>query len=353
MVSHGTARKSQQEKIQFVTSLSATVSKAVHVPCLPRSYQAMPSGVSQRCQTAAISVAVIQAAAIKVHLLMIATALIFGLAAAGCAPWKSTPYLETNDLLGLPVRQDSSRIVVEVEFINSSTAFINDSGFESLWQYVDETVIDSDRRHAFLENGLRVGKIQNLDRFREAIETSVTETNVVDDFLAEASVASEVSHGTQTVPLRLGKRSEFPLRQPFEGSHVALIRDEQQTIGKTLDNAQYFLGLTATEANHPKQIRLAIEPMIQHGNAKQKWVSSESAIRIDTRRETWDLTMLNLTTEMRAGDTIVFAPTRPQRGIGPKMLSGKGEDQSDRELIVLIHVTEIPLPSEQIRADTL
>ncbi len=286
------------------------------------------------------------------RLLMIATVLLIGLSAAGCAPWKSTPYLETNDPLGLPMRQESSRIVLEVEFINSSTAFIDDTTFESLWQHVDETVIDSDRRLTFLENGLRVGKIQNLDRFREAIEKSVTETNVVDDFLAEASVASEVSHGIQTVPLRLGKRSEFPLRQPFEGSHIALIRDNGQTIGKTLDNAQYFLGLTATEANHPKQIRLAIEPMIQHGNAKQKWVSSESAIRIDTRRETWDLSMLNLTTEMRVGDTILFAPTRPSRGIGPKMLSGKGEDQSDRQLIVLIHVTDIPLPSEKLQLDT-
>lgn len=284
-----------------------------------------------------------------VGLLIISVSLI-----GGCTPWKNTPKRSVNDSLRSNTLQDSStRVRLEIEFINSSSAFIDDLIFQQLWQHVDETVVDSEKRDAFLKNGLRVGKIHNLDRFLETLETSVTETNVVDDFLTQASVASEVSHGRQSVPLRLGKRSEFPLRQPLEGSHVTLIRDSGQTIGKTLQNPQHFLGLTATEANHPKQIRLAIEPMIQHGIAKQKWISSESAIRIDTRRETWNLAMLNLTMELQEGDSIVLAPDRPSRGIAPKMLSGKGEDQSDRQLIVLVHVQHVPLPSEQIPSEAL
>ena len=82
--------------------------------------------------------------------------------------------------------------------------------------------------------------------------------------------------------------------------------------------------------------------------AEPKWVSSESAIRIDTRRDNWDLEMLNLTVELSEGDTIIFAPDRPYRGIASKMLSGKAEDQSERELLVLLQVTNIPLPSDQI-----
>ena len=273
---------------------------------------------------------------------------------AGCAPWKNTPTLSVNETLSTKVLQESGdRIRLEIEFINSSTAFVDDSIFEQLWQHVDETVVDAEKRNSFLSNGLRVGRIHNKEGFLKTINTSVTETNVVDDFLAQASVASEVSHGLQSVPLRLGKRSEFPLRQPLEGNQVTLIRDDGQTIGKTLQNPQHFLGLTATDGTHPKQIRLAIEPMIQHGTARQKWISSESAIRIDTRRETWNLSMLNLTMELQEGDTIVLAPDRPSRGIAPKMLSGKGEDQSDRQLIVLIHVQHIPLPSEQIPGESI
>jgi hypothetical protein len=272
---------------------------------------------------------------------------------AGCSPWKNTANFHTNDVLGGTIHQESNnRVTLEIEFINSSPTFIDDSTFQELWQYVDETLIAAENRDAFLTNGLRIGKIQNLDRFLEVIEGSVTETNVVDDFLTQASVASDVAHGRQTVPLRLGKRSEFPLRQPFEGSQVALIRESGQTIGKTLENAQYFLALTATEASHPKQIRLAVEPTIQHGSAKQKWISSESAIRIDTRRETWNLSSLNLMVDLQAGDTLVMAPDRPTRGIAPKMLSGKGEDQSERQLIVLIHVSNVPLPAEKIAANT-
>ena len=274
--------------------------------------------------------------------------------ATGCSPWKKTAKLQNQDFLDPKLSNASSgKATLEVEFINASPAFIDDTVFESLWHHVDETVIDPDNRVPFLSNGLRIGKISNLDRFRETLEAGVTETNVVDDFLSQASIASEISHGRQTIPLRFGKRTEFPLRQPFEGSHVALIRDQGETIGKTLENAQYFLAFTATDAGHPKEIRLAIEPTVQHGTARQKWVSSDSAIRIDTRRETWDLDMLNMTMDLQSGDTLIFASNRPTRGIGPKMLSGKGEDQSERELIVLIHVTHVPLPSDRIARNTL
>ncbi len=275
--------------------------------------------------------------------------IVFCLLGAACAPWKNTPYFETNDQLSESIRQESkTRVLLDVEFINASSAFLDDPTFDNLWQHVDETFIDSTVRANFLSNGIRVGKIHSLDRFLQALENGVTETNVVDDFLNEASVASDVSHGTQTLPLRLGKRSEFPLRQPFEGSHVALIRENGSTVGKTVDNAQYFLGLTATESNSAKRIRLALQPTIQHGTARQKWVSSESAIRIDTRRDNWDLEMLNLTVDLSEGDTIILAPDRPYRGIASKMLSGKAEDQSERELLVLLQVTNIPLPSDQI-----
>ena len=279
---------------------------------------------------------------------------VFLLLMPGCVPWNKTSLNTSQTANQFVNQQDSrSRLMLEIEFVNTSTAFVEQVDFDSLWNDVDETLIGSDKRQMLLNNGLRVGKINQMDLFREKIQSSITETNVVDEFLSQAAVASEISHGTQSVPLRLGKRTEFPLRQPFEGSHVALVRAGDETIGRTLANAQYFLALTATESENPRQIRLAIQPEVQFGSAKQKWVSSDSAIRIDTRRETWALDMLNLTLDLQTGDTIALAADHPRRGIAPKMLSGKGEDQSEQELIILIHVKHVPLPSDQLVANAL
>ena len=170
----------------------------------------------------------------------------------------------------------------------------------------------------------------------------------MEEFFSEAAVASEVSHGRQRIPMRFGRRYELALRQPFEGTHTALVRSQAETLGRTLNNAQYFLALTASPADTAQKIRLRIRPEIQYGAAKQKWVSSDSAIRIDTLRENWSLEMLDINLAAAAGDTIVIAPDTPTHGLASKMLTGNGTDQHEQQLVVLIHVTQIPSPADQL-----
>jgi hypothetical protein len=238
--------------------------------------------------------------------------------------------------------------LVEVEFINTALEMMEAEQRSGLWQWVDETSIEAGLRQNLLDNGIRIGRVTNLERFEKGLRSSVSQPDVVEEFLSQASVATEVSHGQQRIPMRLGKRCELALRQPFEGSHVALVRDGDETIGRTLLNAQYFLALTATAADTAQQIRLSIQPEIQHGTARPKWVSSETAIRIDTRRETWTLDMLNIKLDASAGDTIVIAPDAPSRGLATKMLTGQATDQAEQQLVVLIHVIQIPSPADKL-----
>ena len=244
----------------------------------------------------------------------------------------------------------SKRVVLEVRFVNTALDALDPDQTAGLWQWVDETSIDARQRQRLLENGVRVGLVANESRFLSRLESFAVETDVVEEFLSQASVASDVSHGDQRIPIRLGRRYELALRQPFEGSHVGLVSGDGEVTGRTLNNAQYFLAFTATAADSVEQLRLRIRPEIQYGAARPKWVSSDTAIRIDTRRETWALDMLSIDVLAAQGDTIVMAPDTPTRGLASKMLIGNGTDQDPEQLLVLIRVARIPSPADKLVA---
>lgn len=270
----------------------------------------------------------------------------------GCARWKdfhdSSPISETQQKSAVRGLGERQRTLLEVDFVNTNMSSMDADQVAGLWQWVDETSIDAKLRQRLLDNGIRVGLLRNRERFQQRLDDVSIESSVIEEFLNEAAVASDVSHGQQRIPMRMGRRYELALRQPFEGSHVTLVRADDETIGRTLKNAQYFLTLTASQANSPQQIRLSIGPEVQYGNAKQKWVSSERAIRIDTRRETWSLEMLDIHLLAAQGDTIVIAPEMPANGLAKRMLTGTGNDQDPRQLVVLIHVLQIPSPADSV-----
>jgi hypothetical protein len=278
--------------------------------------------------------------------------------AVGCTTWGRTASqlnAEANDQVAESTSQRSfnrKRVTLDVEFINAPSPDLTtsrESSFEStVWQWVDETRIDPSLRTHMIRNGIRVGLINNEEEFRKAVGTQEEDRDLVETFLAEASIASDLAHGSQSMPMRLGRRYELPLRQPLEGSHVAMLREGNELIGKTMQNAQYVLALTSSRGKTPEQIELRIQPEIQHGDTVQKWVSSDTALRIDSRRESWQLACLNLNLNVHEGDLIVIAPTQPLCGLAKHMLSGIGSDNQDEQLIILIRVTQIPTLIEEI-----
>jgi hypothetical protein len=274
--------------------------------------------------------------------------------AVGCTTWGRTGSqlnADANDQVAESTSQGSfnrKRVTLDVEFINAPSPDLKTSREPSVWQWVDETRIDPSLRTHMIRNGIRVGLINNEEEFRKALGPQEDDRDLVETFLAEASIASDLAHGSQSVPMRLGRRYELPLRQPLEGSHVAMLREGDELIGKTMQNAQYVLAMTSSRGKTPEQIELRIQPEIQHGDTVQKWVSSDTALRIDSRRESWQLACLNLNLNVHEGDLIVIAPTQPLRGLAKHMLSGIGSDNQDEQLILLIRVTQIPTLIEDI-----
>ncbi|MFK8114184.1 MAG: hypothetical protein AB8B91_18425 [Rubripirellula sp.] len=261
----------------------------------------------------------------------------------GCASWKASPKRKVvTKKATVQVPTNPKLVLLEVEFINLDLDENDPDASESLWQWIDETKVDAENRQRLLANGIRVGYVANEQRLRKRMSDSSGKQDVVEKFLAEASIASDVSHGTKRIPMRLGKRHELPLHQPIAGSHVALIRLDNETIGKTLADAQYLYSITATSAANQKQIHLRMTPEIQHGDMRQKWVGSDSALRIDTRRETWAIPELDLNVLATEGETLAIAPTSPVRGLGKQMLTGSSAELTTQQVMMLIHVSQVP-----------
>ncbi len=292
------------------------------------------------------------------------------IAVAGCATWsdrgeKNAPQVDVltgaaakgggKSLLSRP--DSSSAVSIEAEFFAAPIAVSGggDSGVSveeleaSVWQWVDETAIGLATRRRYQSNGLRVGRVVQVDRFRKAIGRRAGEgVNVVGEFLREAAIASPLSQGNRTLPMRYGRRYEIPLHQPRPGEQVCMIREDRDLVGRTLSNAQLFLGLMVGQGAEAGEVELSVRPEIRYGDARQSFVSSDSAIRIDTRREVWRLETLDVTARLAAGDAIVISTTSPPVGLGRQMLTDDSPGRGREQLFVLLRVKNVPGPSDRL-----
>lgn len=275
---------------------------------------------------------------------LLSSVMLTSMLVGGCANWKDDPGVSR----GLPtIRENPKSVILNVQFSPIRIEADDADDEASLWQWVDETSIDIGTRQKWMVNGLRIGRLINEERFRSRLRHMAPTQDVVDKFLHGASVASEVSHGGKRIPLRLGRRYELPLRQPIAGSHVALLRLGENTIGRSLVDPQYLLALTATPGKSAGLVNVALRPEIHHGETKQEWISSDSALRIDTRRETWSIAQLDVEFTGTKGDTFVIAGGHPSTGLARQMLAGESADHSPLEVVVLIRVEQIPDASDE------
>lgn len=300
---------------------------------------------------------------------------LIGLAAIGCATWTDRSQGDLGDRASIrsgksktsrswgklrSLRSGSTAGVLAVEFVvaeRSSEARLSagadDSEFRDasdgdadLWQWVDETVLAASARRGLQANGLRAGRLVREDRFREALARQRDQSDVFDDFLREAEVSSRLSQGSRSLPLRYGRRAEVPLHQPLAGDQVTLVRTGSQLIGRTLGNPQLNLVLTVRPGDASRELLLDVRPEIQHGESRQAFISSDSAIRIDTRREVWRLESLDFSLRMSVGDLLVLSTTSTPRGVGAQMLTDTGSSGDDARLYLLLRLESVPETSE-------
>ncbi len=219
---------------------------------------------------------------------------------------------------------------------------------QSLWQWVDETGIEPGLRRRLSENGMRIGRVMEQERFMNRVQSMTPNKDRVDAFLQQAEVASESNQGRQRIQMRIGRRYELPVRQPISGTQVSLLRVDGQTIGQTVQDPQYLFAVTVSDGSTEGQLLAKLRPEIQHGSMKQTYVSSDSALRIENRRSTWSLEQLEIDLAGREGDLFVISGMDSGVGLGSKMFGGEMSDGTPQQTILLLKFAHVPTSIDRL-----
>ncbi|WP_253160091.1 hypothetical protein [Stieleria tagensis] len=257
---------------------------------------------------------------------------------------------ENNAAPDLPLRKIARNIELDARFVQIQFDPNDPDQLQSLWQWVDETVLPSATRTVLQQNGMRIGKAIQTDRMTQKLETLKTKetTDVVEQFLASAAVSSHQSEGSRLIPMRIGKRYELPVRLPIEGDHVVMVNQTPQPVGRTLRDPQFLFAVTPQNGDSSAEVRIRFRPEIQHGEMRQDWVKGDGALRIDVRRQSWSLDSLDFEIRGHEGDVFVIAETADRKGLGKEMLGGKNVDQMEQQTVVLLKIANVPTPAERL-----
>lgn len=279
-------------------------------------------------------------------------------ALAGCASWAawdstenvikraSKPTLQDQ----LPPGKVSRRLELDTRYVQVNFDPNQADQIQSLWQWTDETVVPSALRKDLQRNGLRIGKVIQEQRLLSRLQTMKDETqgNVLDEFLAAATLSGPQAEGAKLVPLSLGRRMEFSIRQPLAGEHAVIVYQEPQPIGKTLLDPQFILAITALASDEMGEARLKIRPEVQLGSMRPDVIRGQAGSRIDMRRDAWSLAELEFEIAGAEGDWFMISGTVPQKGVGKQMFSGKSVQQQDQLTVMLLRFANVPKPSDQL-----
>ncbi len=269
---------------------------------------------------------------------------------SGCASWSERSSLTEAGTAEPPVHKSRQSMVLTARFVPAEVDPADPDRLQSLWQWTDETILPAEKRRTLLENGIRIGRVVQSSRFEQKLQnlSQKDSTDQVTEFLQSAEVASENPNGKKRIPLRLGKRYELPVHLPIEGPVTPLLRYDNQLIGRSLEDPQFLFALTANQANRQGEVALQVVPEIQHGAMRQRWTSSDSALRIDTRRDAWTLTELQCMLKGTENDIFVIGETTPRRGLGKQMFSGEDAGRVEQQVVLILSFHEIPTPVDKI-----
>lgn len=240
------------------------------------------------------------------------------------------------------MHQSRDTIPLAVEFRHVPSSALGDT----MWQSIDETVFDARVRQAWLANGLRIGLLSDVQDIAEHRGGGEGErlADPINELFAGANVLGGQPDGREVIPLRPSRRHELPLAPALTGAETVLLHNTGGLVGRRLDSPQLLLAVTAENGPRHGQSQLQIRPEIQHGAIHQKFISSDTAVRIQAGRDRWELSELNLTWTTQPGATLVIAPvvqpaeSEPTFGLGRQMLRDTDHLVDDQHIVAFLQI---------------
>ena len=221
---------------------------------------------------------------------------------AGCASW--THVAELPRVLPQP-RLAPRSVTLEITSVHVDAQDLK--RLESLWQQVDEQVMEPALRRKLMANGFRSGVVgqQLPDELRELLGPSPTHEQAT-----EATVELDLGQDPSTwstnrrLPLRPGQRGEIVAAASKDELSV-VYAEENRVRAQTYQQAQCTLA-TTIKPEGDGSITLTLTPEIQHGPLRQKLVGQDGSFRWEAGRDSEVLHDLRLQMVLRPGQTAML-----------------------------------------------
>ncbi|MEM9825179.1 MAG: hypothetical protein AAF958_01255 [Planctomycetota bacterium] len=267
-------------------------------------------------------------------------------ALGGCAQWKNDAAPEDSlvsarrppTLSERAAKSERAPVRVEIEVFNLVGDVATSEALRVLWQSVDTASLDYQGRSQLGANGIRMGVLRNAEMLANVRKATALDTDGVEGFLASADVVGELSRRGQRIPLRVGKAHEWPTRHPISGNRTVLVKHDGEVLGRTLVNPQPCLTLFAKRSTSDESVLLTIRPDIDHGDARPNYVASESAIRIDSKRERWSLDELTLRWRAVEGEVLILGRTPDNAPLADLLFQATRADGVAEETLLAIQL---------------
>ena len=233
----------------------------------------------------------------------------------GCVSWnagstrlpenrKAEPLLRPA-AAGSPIG-DNASLTVTMVAIDAGSG--DGSAVEELIAGLDVGPIPAAARRSYGLNDIGVG-VASHDRdvahlLRESTPTDSTEQSL----LRLTETADDRSGTRRTHPIQRGGRQVIAPGPAITESHTALVRTDDGVQARTVIGAEYQWQLNHIAAGDADTRTFRVRGLIQYGQEQRTFTASDVALRIDSRRQRWELPGLDFNWTAGDGETLVFYP---------------------------------------------
>ncbi|MBX3422134.1 MAG: hypothetical protein KF752_11325 [Pirellulaceae bacterium] len=254
---------------------------------------------------------------------------------SGCARWHAQPSVDSA--IGLPVPKPSPDSL-DIETVLMRFEDHQVAQMQEIWLSVDETIIDLEQRLRLDANGVRVGVLRSElpAEINRRLSQASSQRHL--DALERAGLASETPHGMRLLRCRAGRRKEVVLRQVAGEPMSVLTSIDGQLAGVTFgDRPTALFALTTFPLNNG-QADIELIPEVHHGEPRSTFVTTDSGVRQESRREIKAWKPLKIRTRMAPGNVLIIAATQPPKSLGQAFFVSRTAKQTDEHVLLLVRL---------------
>lgn len=203
--------------------------------------------------------------------------------------------------------------------------------YSAIWDAADEQSLPIETRRDLAANGIRVGVFgQQLPAaLRCLLDAPRAGLSDLSDVQGDLEIASTRQH----LPLRAGRRSVIQVSPVFP-SLAVLVSDAGGVRGYQLADARCTLAIKAYPLGDGRA-KLNINPEIEHGEMRARFMPSDGMIIQQTSQERLVLERLALDAVLSPGQWLLFSTTADIKGLGEHFFAHKAGGTIQQRALIL------------------